>query len=380
LLLASPRQYHPALLDRTSLDHARGKDSSMPTTLGELARLVGGDLRGNAAIQLTGAAPIDVAGPGHVTLADHADRGRSLLASLASAVIAAPEVDCGDKPSIVIADVHAAFATAVRHFRPVRISSRIGKSAQAHVAPTVKLGVNVDIHPGASIADGVVIGAHTTIHSGVRIMPDCVIGSGVTLFPNVVLYENTRVGDRVIIHAGSVIGAYGFGYRQVDGRHLLSAQLGNVEIAADVEIGAATTIDRGTYGPTVIGEGTKIDNLVMIAHNCRLGRHNLICSQVGVAGSTTTGDYVVMAGQVGVRDHVHIGDRAVLCSKAGVSNDVRAGEEVLGSPAAPLRQAKLQMAAVAKLPEMRRQFRIMQRQLAQLLGEDPEDEATDKAA
>jgi UDP-3-O-[3-hydroxymyristoyl] glucosamine N-acyltransferase len=262
----------------------------------------------------------------------------------------------------------------------VRISPRIGKSPHAYVAPTVKLGANVDIHPGASVADGVVIGAHTTIHSGVRIMPDCVIGSGVTIFPNVVLYKNTRVGDRVIIHAGSIIGAYGFGYRQVDGRHLLSAQLGNVEIAADVEIGAATTIDRGTYGPTIIGEGTKIDNLVMIAHNCRLGRHNLICSQVGVAGSTTTGDYVVMAGQVGVRDHVHIGDRAVLCSKAGVSNDVRAGEEVLGSPASPLRQAKLQMAAVAKLPEMRRQFRIMQRQLAQLLGEELHDDANDKAA
>jgi UDP-3-O-[3-hydroxymyristoyl] glucosamine N-acyltransferase len=134
-------------------------------------------------------------------------------------------------------------------------------------------------------------------------------------------------------------------------------------------MGAGATIDRGTYGPTVIGEGTKIDNLVMIAHNCRLGRHNLICSQVGIAGSTTTGDYVVMAGQVGVRDHVHIGERAVLCSKAGVSNDVAAGVEMLGSPAAPLRQAKLQMAAVAKLPEMRRQFRALQRQFDELRGE-----------
>jgi UDP-3-O-[3-hydroxymyristoyl] glucosamine N-acyltransferase len=217
----------------------------------------------------------------------------------------------------------------------------------------------------------------------VRIMPDCVIGTGVTLYPNVVLYENTKIGDRVIIHAGAIIGGFGFGYRQVDGRHQLSAQLGNVEIAADVEIGAGTTIDRGTYGPTVIGEGTKIDNLVMIAHNCRIGRHNLICSQVGIAGSSTTGDYVVMAGQVGVRDHVHIGDRAVLCSKAGVSNDVRAGEEMLGIPAAPLRQAKLQMAAVSKLPEMRRQFRIMQRQLEELRGEidaAESDGSEDKAA
>jgi UDP-3-O-[3-hydroxymyristoyl] glucosamine N-acyltransferase len=341
----------------------------MRTTLGELARLVGGDLRGDATIELTGAATTDVAGPGQITLADHPDRARGLVASLASAVIASPEVDCCGKAAIVIADVHTAFATAVRHFRPLRISPRIGTSPQAIISPNAKLAANVDIHPGAFVGDGVIIGSHTTIHSGVRIMPDCVIGSGVTVFPNVVLYENTRVGDHTVIHAGAIIGAYGFGYRQVDGRHQLSAQLGNVEIAADVEIGAGTTIDRGTYGPTVIGEGTKIDNLVMIAHNCRLGRHNLICSQVGIAGSTTTGDYVVMAGQVGVRDHVHIGDRAVLCSKAGVSNDVRAGEEVLGVPAAPLRQAKLQMAAVSKLPEMRRQFRIMQRQLAELRGE-----------
>lgn len=352
----------------------------MPTTLGELARLVGGELRGAASLPLTGAATTDVARPGEITLADNPDRARSLVASLASAVIASPDVDCGGKPSIVVADVHAAFATAVRHFRPQRFLSRIGVSPQAFVSPTAKLGANVDVHPGASIGDGVVIGAHTTVHSGVRIMHDCVIGTGVTLFPNVVLYENTRVGDRVIIHAGAIIGAYGFGYRQVDGRHQLSAQLGCVEIGHDVDIGAGATIDRGTYGPTVIGDGSKIDNLVMIAHNCRLGRHNLICSQVGIAGSTTTGDYVIMAGQVGVRDHVHIGDRAVLCSKAGVSNDVRAGEEVLGSPAAPLRQAKLQMAAVAKLPEMRRQFKMLQRQLEELrahLGQAPGSDLND---
>ena len=355
----------------------------MRTTLGELALLVGGELRGDAAIEVTGAATTDTAGPGQVTLADHPDRARGLVACMAAAVIASPEVDCGGKASIVVADVHSAFATAVRHFRPQRMAARIGTSPHATVSPTATIGANVDIHPGATIGNGVIIGAHSTIHSGVRVLPDCVIGTGVTLFPNVVLYENTRIGDRVIIHAGAVIGAYGFGYRRVDEKHQLSAQLGNVDVAADVEIGAGTTIDRGTYGPTIIGEGTKIDNLVMIAHNCRIGRHNLICSQVGIAGSTTTGDYVVMAGQVGVRDHVHIGDRAVLGSKSGVSNDVHAGEEVLGAPATPIRQAKLQMAAVAKLPEMRRQFRIMQRQLEELraeLGHGGPGQSTDKAA
>ena len=152
------------------------------------------------------------------------------------------------------------------------------------------------------------------------------IGQDVTIFPNAVLYEDTVVGPRCVIHANAVLGAYGFGYGFADGRHVLSAQLGNVVLGADVEIGAGTTIDRGTYGPTVIGEGTKIDDLVMVAHNCRIGRHNMLCSQVGIAGSTTTGDYVVMAGQVGVRDHVHIGTGAVLGAMAGVTNDVPDGQ------------------------------------------------------
>jgi UDP-3-O-[3-hydroxymyristoyl] glucosamine N-acyltransferase len=134
-----------------------------------------------------------------------------------------------------------------------------------------------------------------------------------------------------------------------------------VILGADVEIGAGSTIDRGTYGPTVIGEGTKIDDLVMVAHNCRIGRHNMLCSQVGVAGSTTTGDYVVMAGQVGVRDHVHIGDRAVLGAKAGVSNDVPEGARIFGIPATPERDQKLKQAAFSKLPEMRKQLKMLQR-------------------
>ena len=133
------------------------------------------------------------------------------------------------------------------------------------------------------------------------------------------------------IHAGVVLGCHGFGYRVFEGSNLPAAQLGYVEVGADCEIGAGTTIDRGTYGPTIIGDGTKIDNLVMIAHNCRIGKHNMICSQVGVAGSTITGDYVVMAGQVGVRDHVRIGDGAILGAKAGVSHDVPADAHMFGS-------------------------------------------------
>ena len=195
------------------------------------------------------------------------------------------------------------------------------------------------------------------------------IGENVTIFPNAVLYENTIVGPRCVIHANAVLGAYGFGYGFADGRHVLSAQLGNVVLGADVEIGAGSTIDRGTYGPTTIGEGTKIDDQVMVAHNCRIGRHNMLCSQVGIAGSTTTGDYVVMAGQVGVRDHVHIGDRAVLGAMAGMTNDVPAGSRMIGIPATPEREQKIKQAALSKLPEMRRQLKQLQRTVEALLKE-----------
>ena len=209
-------------------------------------------------------------------------------------------------------------------------------------------------NPVQLIGDDVVIGDRVTIHSGVESWPAAISRDDVTIFPNAVLYEDTIVGPRSIIHAGVVIGAYGFGYKFVDGRHQLSHQLGYVEIGADVEIGANSTIDRGTYSATVIGDGTKIDNLVMIAHNCRIGRHNMICSQVGIAGSTTTGDYVVMAGQVGVRDHVHIGTGAILGAMAGVANDVPDGAHMLGAPAVPEREQKLMFATMAKLPEMRK--------------------------
>ena len=192
------------------------------------------------------------------------------------------------------------------------------------------------------------------------------------------LYENTIVGPRCMIHANAVLGAYGFGYGFVDGRHVLSAQLGNVVLGADVEIGAGTTIDRGTYGPTTIGEGTKIDDSVMVAHNCRIGRHNMLCSQVGVAGSTTTGDYVVMAGQVGVRDHVHIGDRAVLGAMAGVTNDVPADARMIGIPATPERDQKIKQAAFSKLPEMRRQLKQLQRAVDALSKESPAGKIADQ--
>jgi UDP-3-O-[3-hydroxymyristoyl] glucosamine N-acyltransferase len=191
----------------------------------------------------------------------------------------------------------------------------------------------------------------------------CRLGDDVILYGNSVLYDGTILGHRVIVHANAVLGADGFGYRLQSGRHVKVPQLGHVEVGDDVEIGACTTIDRGTFQATRIGDGTKIDNLVQVAHNCQIGRHNLFISQMGIAGSSSTGDYVVIAGQVGVVDHVKIGDHAIIGAKAGVTKEVAAGERMLGAPATPEREQKRILMSLEKLPEIRRDIRRIKQHL-----------------
>lgn len=338
----------------------------MVVSLCDVARMVDGQLQGDGTIPITGADTIRDARPGDVTFADSERLLARLAACPASAVITPPGIHPDRLPFVTVPNVHEAFSRVVAYFRPPQQDHRVGVAASAVISPTARLGRDVVVHANAVIGDGVTIGDRAAIHSGVQIMAGCRIGAESVLFPNVVLYENTIVGARALIHAGAVIGAYGFGYTTVEGRHRLSAQLGYVELGDDVDIGACTTIDRGTYGATVIGEGTKIDNHVMVAHNCRIGRHNVICSQVGIAGSTTTGDYVVMAGQVGVRDHVNIGERVTIGAKAGVMNDIPAGSTYVGIPATPERQQLVMLAALQKLPELKKQLRTLQHTVTQL--------------
>ena len=366
--------------------------SKRSTTLGQLAKLVGGQLQGDSRLAIKGAEVLGEVAAGEITLVDHPDRMKLLNSTPAAAVVLCEkiagslesvEADPARKPAIVVADVHAAFAAIVTHFRPQRNRVAIGISPRAMVSPSARWGHNVNIHPGATIGDDCQIGDGTTILSGAQILAGCEIGRDVTIGPGVVLYENTIIGDRVIINGNAVIGAYGFGYTHVAGKHVLSAQLGYVRIGNDVEIGAGSTVDRGTYGATTIGEGTKIDNQVQIAHNCRIGKHNLICAQVGIAGSTSTGDYVVMGGQAGLRDHVHIGTGARLGAMSGVTNDVPDGAHMLGIPATPERNQKLQLAALFKLPEMRQEFKAIRRAVADLqkvAGTGPKSLESDQAA
>ena len=192
---------------------------------------------------------------------------------------------------------------------------------------------SAEIHPTAIIGDGVEIGERTRVFPGVVIMPESVIGDDCTIYPNVTLYEYTQIHDRVVIHAGCTLGANGFGYRQEQGKHIPAAQLGYVKIESDVELGASVTIDRGSYGATTIGEGTKIDNQDRIAHNCKIGRHNLICSQAGmlaVAKPVITLSWQV---RLGLKDHISLGDHTIVGAQAGVMDDCEGNEVYLGSPA-----------------------------------------------
>lgn len=325
----------------------------------QLAEMVDGVVVGDASLACSGANPPDVAVKNDITMLDDPSRAAAIESTEAIAIVTSAEIKNSRLVQIVVEDPHAAFSTIVAHFRPPTSVHIPGVGIDS----SAKIAASASVHPSATISAGSVIGDRTTIMPGVVVMPHCKIGDDCVVHPGVVLYEYTELGDRVVLHSGTVIGANGFGYRQHQGQHVPTAQLGYVCIESDVEVGACVTIDRGTYGATRIGQGTKIDNQVQIAHNCRIGKHNLLCSQVGIAGSCTTGDYVIMAGQVGVADHITIGDNAIMGAKAGIMHDCDAGVIYLGSPAMPQRDQMQIFAMQRKLPEFRKELKSLRRDL-----------------
>jgi UDP-3-O-[3-hydroxymyristoyl] glucosamine N-acyltransferase len=353
----------------------------MVATLEQLARLVRGRVVGDPEVSIQAARPVTEAGPGDITFVDDERYVRLLRGSPASAAIVGPHFRVereGDLPRIEVDDPRAAFIAVRSHLRGELTERWIGIHERAFVAPSARLAPDVAIYPLAYVGEEVEIGQGCTIHPGVVIGARCKLGRDVTLHPNVVLYDGVTLGDRVEIHGGTVLGGDGFGYRTLDGRHVKVPQTGTVEVAADVEIGANCTIDRGTFEATTIGEGTKIDNLVMIGHNNRIGRHNLLCGLVGLAGSCKTGDYVVMAGQAGIKDHTEIGNRVVVGAQAGVHRNIPDDLQVLGSPAIPVREQRRLFQTIARLPEIARQVKEMAAQLAALQAHEatPERDAT----
>jgi UDP-3-O-[3-hydroxymyristoyl] glucosamine N-acyltransferase len=240
----------------------------------------------------------------------------------------------------------------------------VGIHPQSSVAPSAKIGRDVAIYPLVYVGEEAVIGDGSTLHPGAVIGAGCTLGRECVIHPNAVLYPDVVLGDRVEVHAGTVLGGDGFGYRTTSGRHVKIPHSGRLEVGNDVEIGSNCTIDRATFEATRIGEGTKIDNLVMIGHNNQIGRHNLLCGQVGIAGSCKTGDYVIMAGQAGIKDNTKIGAGVIVGAQAGVHRNIPDGQNVLGSPAIPVREQRRIFQMIARLPEMHRQLRELSAQIA----------------
>ncbi len=318
-------------------------------TIKQIADMVDGTVIGDPDLRIRGAAPIRDASPTDITLADDPRYASKLTTCPALAVVLPVGFPATDKTSVVVDDVQAAFAIVVKYFQPPATETFSGISPLASISSTARIGKNCVIEPYAVIGDDAELADSVHVGAGAVLGTACRIGARTRIFPRCVLYNKTVVGSDCRIHAGVVLGADGFGYLTQEGRHQLSSQLGHVVIGDHVDIGANSTIDRGTYNATVIGDGTKIDNLVMIAHNCRIGKHNLICSQVGIAGSCRTGDYVVMAGQVGVGDHVDIGDQTTLGAQAGIMNHVPPKSVYLGSPALPIKEQMRNWAVLGKI-------------------------------
>jgi UDP-3-O-[3-hydroxymyristoyl] glucosamine N-acyltransferase len=341
-------------------------------TLQELANLVHGEVVGDGGLVIQAAHTLQEAVPGDITFVEDDKHAGLLHESRASAAVVPAALPPNGLPLIRVADPLSAFVTIVRHLHGRAEPPPHGLDPRAALHPTARLGPDISLFPFASVGEGSVLGARCCLYSGATVGRYCRLGDDVILYPNAVLYDGTVLGNRVIVHANAVLGADGFGYRQQDGRHVKVPQLGHVEIGDDCEIGACTTIDRGTFQATRVGEGTKIDNLVQVGHNCRVGRHNLFVSQMGIAGSSTTGDYVVVAGQAGIVDHVHLGDRAIIGAQAGVTKDVPAGQCMLGSPATPVREQKRILMTLEKLPEIRRDVQKIKQHLGITDAEDGE--------
>jgi UDP-3-O-[3-hydroxymyristoyl] glucosamine N-acyltransferase len=334
----------------------------MPFTALEIAKLVGGEVVGDKTAILKNFAPAERAQAGDLTFAENEAYFARAEQSAATAIIVGKGIKSSKKILIRVPDARIAFAKAMALFFPERTYAA-GIHPTAVIASSAQIDASAHIGPYCVVGERVRIGARAVLQGGNFVGDDSKLGNDVNLFPGVTIYPRTEIGQRVRIHANTVIGSDGFGYVQNGGIHRKVPQIGNVVIGDDVEIGAGVTVDRGALGPTTIGKGTKIDNLVQIAHNVEIGEGSLILAQVGISGSSKFGKYVVLAGQVGIAGHLKIGNQVTVGAKAGVMHDIPDGEKWLGIPACPDKQSKRQMIAIQLLPDLIKRVAELEKQL-----------------
>ena len=344
----------------------------MPILLSELAALCNAKIKGGDPTALIdSAADITSAKEGQVTQLTSVKYTRFIKDSTASACFIAEGLRLDEYPEhialLVCADPEMSFIKAVELLHPAKAYN--GEIAsQAVIADNASLGDGLYIGPYAVIGEGTVIGKNSAILAGAYIGNNVMIGENCRIYPYAVIYDDTVIGNHVVIHSGAIIGADGFGYKFRDGTHQKVPQVGNVVIADHVEIGANTCIDRGALGSTVIGMGSKIDNLVQVGHNNKVGKHVIMCGLTGVSGSCTIEDYAILAGSSGIADHVTVGQGAVIMARSGVAGDVPAGAQFFGSPAKDKKTAYKEQIAISKLPELIKRVKALEEEIDQLKG------------
>lgn len=344
--------------------------ASRPLQLVDIQRAIGGELVGRADTVISGVSSLEEAGSGDLAYVA-ADRFLpAALKSRAAAFVVSRRIKELNRPQIVVPNPAYAFACLVEQFFTVPLARR-GIAEQVVRGIGVSIGPDASIWPFVTLGDRVRLGARVTLFPGVFIGDDAVVGDDTVLYPNVTVMDQSIIGCRVRIHSGTVIGSDGFGYVQHEGRHQKIPQLGIVVIEDDVELGANVTVDRATFGRTVIKRGTKVDNLVQIAHNVSVGEDAILVAQVGIAGSTTLGCSVMVGGQAGIADHLQVGDRVMIAARSGVSRNLEAGQIVAGSPAIPHEVALKAYNMIQHLPELRQQLRALEQQVRALESPAP---------
>lgn len=337
----------------------------MELTLALIAERIGGRVIGDPTVTVSGLGSLDDACEGQITFLANPKYAAKVATTRATAVILPPGAEAFGKNVVETRDPYLAFAKVLTLFY-VTPPPRCGVMAGAFVSPDAVLGKEISVYPGAYIAAGVKIGDRVAIHPGVVIYEGVTIGDDVTLYANVSIRERCRIGNRVIIHNGAVIGSDGFGYAPEGRGYFKIPQIGIVVLEDDVEIGANTTIDRAAIDRTIIRRGTKIDNLVQIAHNCVIGEDTAIAAQTGIAGSTMIGNHVTVGGQVGIVGHLKIGDNTMFGAKTGVMSHIDRPGAFSGSPAIPHKDWLRASAVYARLPELKKTVSSLEKRLAEL--------------